>query len=128
MTRYYPLYVRRSDGKLETVHGKKKEKNEPTLDQLNDTPDSNGVSDYYRPIAEDEPKHLDWRRKLGGMLMRELAGPGSEHQRESTSFLFVRPAFTNLPRQGMHAGRSARELPLVRAHQVARPRWGSPVS
>ncbi|KAK0640461.1 Cryptic loci regulator 2 [Lasiodiplodia hormozganensis] len=83
MTRYYPLYVRRSDGKLETVHGKKKEKNEPTPEQLNDTPDSNGVSDYYRPIAEDEPKHLDWRRKLGGMLMRELAGPGSEHQHKA---------------------------------------------
>ncbi|KAL1615791.1 hypothetical protein SLS54_008796 [Diplodia seriata] len=83
MTRYYPLYVRRSDGKLETVHGKKKEKNEPTPEQLNDKPDSNGVSDYYRPIAEDEPKHLDWRRKLGGMLMRELAGPGSEHQHKA---------------------------------------------
>ncbi|EKG20961.1 hypothetical protein MPH_01718 [Macrophomina phaseolina MS6] len=83
MTRYYPLYIRRSDGKLETVHGKKKEKNEPTPDQLNDTPDSNGVSDYYRPIAEDEAKHLDWRRKLGGMLMRELAGPGSEHQHKA---------------------------------------------
>ncbi|KAL1617773.1 hypothetical protein SLS56_010837 [Neofusicoccum ribis] len=83
MTRYYPLYVRRSDGKLETVHGKKKEKNEPTPEQLNDTPDSSGVSDFYRPIAEDEAKHLDWRRKLGGMLMRELATAGSEHQHKA---------------------------------------------
>lgn len=89
MTRYYPLYVRRSDGKLETVHGKKKEKNEPTPDQLNDKPDSNGVSDFYRPIADEEAKHLDWRRKLGGMLMRELASSSPEHQRKSCAPLLL---------------------------------------
>ncbi|KAK8236018.1 hypothetical protein HDK90DRAFT_413966 [Phyllosticta capitalensis] len=83
MTRYYPIYVRRSDGKAETGSAKKREKNEPTPEQLNTKPDANGVSDYYRPIGEDEPKHLDWRRKLGGMLMRVLAKPDSEHQHKA---------------------------------------------
>ncbi|KAF2143929.1 uncharacterized protein K452DRAFT_285968 [Aplosporella prunicola CBS 121167] len=80
MTRFYPLYVRRSDGKLETIHARKKEKNEPTPEQLNSTPDANGVSDYYRAIAEDEVKHLDWRRKLGMMLIREIGGPEQQQK------------------------------------------------
>ena len=87
MTRFYPLYVRRSDGKLEALlfqsqgrpgklevvaKGKRKELNEPTEEQLDQKPDKNGVSDYYREVSMDESKHLDWRRKLGGMLAREL--------------------------------------------------------
>ena len=73
MARFYPLYVRRSDGKLEVIgHHKRKELNQPTPEQLNKKPDSNGISDYYREVAIDETKHLDWRRKLGGMLAREL--------------------------------------------------------
>ena len=73
MTRFYPLYVRRSDGKVEIfVKGKLKELNQPTDDQLDQKPDAQGVSDFYREVALDEPKHLDWRRKLGGMLAREL--------------------------------------------------------
>ncbi|KAF2838748.1 hypothetical protein M501DRAFT_955621, partial [Patellaria atrata CBS 101060] len=79
MTRFYPLYVRRSDGKLEIPAGSKgkKDKNQPTDDQLDRTPDAKGVSDYYREIGPDELKHLDWRRKLAGMLVRELGG--AEH-------------------------------------------------
>jgi len=73
MGRFYPLYLRRSDGQLEvTNHHKRKEKNEPTSDQLNRKPDANGVSDYYREVSMDEQKHLDWRRKLGGLLARDL--------------------------------------------------------
>ena len=73
MTRFYPLYVRRSDGSFEaTAKGKAKELNQPTSKQLDQRPDKNGVSDYYREVAMDEPKHLDWRRKLGGMLAREM--------------------------------------------------------
>ena len=73
MTRFYPLYVRRSDGKLEVIgKGKRRERNEPTEEQLDQKPDKNGVSDYYREVSMDESKHLDWRRKLGGMLAREL--------------------------------------------------------
>jgi hypothetical protein len=73
MTRFYPLYVRRSDGKLEVISkGKRSEVNQPTDEQLDQKPDSNGISDYYREVGIDESKHLDWRRKLGGMLAREL--------------------------------------------------------
>lgn len=74
MTRFYPVYVRRSDGKLEVVTKKGTEKNEPTPEQLDRTPNAKGVSDYYREIAYDEVKHLDWRRKLAGMLLREIGG------------------------------------------------------
>ncbi|KAK4494331.1 hypothetical protein PRZ48_014629 [Zasmidium cellare] len=73
MARFYPLYVRRSDGKIEIiVKGKRKELNQPTEDQLDQRPDKDGVSDFYREVALEEPKHMDWRRKLGGMLAREL--------------------------------------------------------
>lgn len=73
MARFYPVYARRSDGRLEVVaKGKRKEFNQPTAEQLDQRPDKNGVSDYYREVAPDESKHLDWRRKLGGMLAREL--------------------------------------------------------
>lgn len=73
MARFYPLYVRRSDGKLEIVaKGKRKELNQPTDEQLDQRADKDGVSDFYREVALEEPKHMDWRRKLGGMLAREL--------------------------------------------------------
>lgn len=73
MTRFYPLYCRRSDGKLGVVaKGRKTEPNQPTDDQLDQKPDKNGVSDFYREVSPDEAKHIDWRRKLGGMLAREL--------------------------------------------------------
>lgn len=78
MARFHPLYIRRSDGVLETVgRDKKKEKNEPTAEQLDAKPDAKGVSDYYRPLSRDDAKHLDWRRKLGGMLIQEI---GSKEQ------------------------------------------------
>lgn len=73
MTLLYPIYVRRSDGKAATAtRGKREEHNRPTEDQMNQKPDTNGVSDYYREVQPDEAKHIDWRRKLGGMLAREL--------------------------------------------------------
>ncbi|KAF2166069.1 hypothetical protein M409DRAFT_66954 [Zasmidium cellare ATCC 36951] len=73
MARFYPLYVRRSDGKIEIiVKGKRKELNQPTDDQLDQRADKEGISDFYREVALEEPKHMDWRRKLGGMLAREL--------------------------------------------------------
>lgn len=74
MGRFYPLYVRRSDGKTEILSKgmRKKEINQPTEEQLDQRPDRNGISDFYRQVAPDEPKHLDWRRKIGGMLAREL--------------------------------------------------------
>lgn len=73
MTKFHPLYIRRSDGKLEVpAKGKRTEINRPTDEQLDQKPDKNGVSDFYREVGMEEPKHVDWRRKLGGMLAREL--------------------------------------------------------
>ena len=73
MTRFHVLYCRRSDGTVNVLlKGKRQEPNQPTDEQLDQRPDKNGVSDYYREVDPDEAKHLDWRRKLGGMLAREL--------------------------------------------------------
>lgn len=74
MGKFFPVYCRRSDGKREIVgKGRKRETNEPLPEQLDQKPDASGVSDYYREVPPDESKHLDWRRKLGGMLARDLA-------------------------------------------------------
>ncbi|EMC91704.1 hypothetical protein BAUCODRAFT_79611 [Baudoinia panamericana UAMH 10762] len=73
MGRFLPLYCRRSDGRLEVIgKGRRKERNEPAPEQLDMTPNKQGVSDYYREVTPDDAKSLDWRRKLGGMLAREL--------------------------------------------------------
>ncbi|TID26047.1 hypothetical protein E2P81_ATG03820 [Venturia nashicola] len=73
MTLFHVIWLARSDGKLD-IRGKNAlwEKNEPTSKQLDQTPDAKGVSDYYRFTSLNETKHLDWRRKLAGMLAREL--------------------------------------------------------
>lgn len=73
---YTVLYVRRSDGKIQINHKGRMEKNEPTPEQLDQTPDAKGVADYYRELAPTELKVLDWRRKLGSMLVK-YAGNGS---------------------------------------------------
>ena len=39
---------------------------------MDDTPNAKGVRDYYRPVEIGEPKEVEWRRKLGGMLMQEI--------------------------------------------------------
>jgi len=73
MAPYYPLYIRRSDGKLEVrASSKAKELNQPLAQQLNTKPNAQGISDFYRLCETGETKEVDWRRKLGGMLMREI--------------------------------------------------------
>jgi hypothetical protein len=117
MARFYPLYVRRSDGKIEIiVKGKRKELNQPTDEQLDQKPDKNGVSDYYREVASDEPKHIDWRRKLGGLLAREMDWNG----KQSSNGMYVTCPLAArsicvliLSRKWLYAGRFPRELPLV---------------
>jgi hypothetical protein len=76
MGRFHPVYIRRSDGMLETAtkNGARiqKEANKPTPKQLDDKPKPDGVKDYYREVAIDESKHMDWRRKLAAMLARDI--------------------------------------------------------
>jgi hypothetical protein len=74
-TPFVPLFLSRSDGKTEIVNKGIKIKNAPSAQQLDRTPNEAGVSDYYRELDSTEPKHQDWRKKLGGMLLRELGGP-----------------------------------------------------
>ncbi|KAL8824101.1 MAG: hypothetical protein Q9191_005303 [Dirinaria sp. TL-2023a] len=71
--KYELVYLQKSDGKLETINKKKrKEANAPTASQLDQTPDSKGVIDYYRLVEIGDDKEVEWRRKLGGMLKREI--------------------------------------------------------
>ena len=75
MSPYFPVTVCRSDGLLEvTTKMGVREYNRPTPDQLDETPDADGVVDCYRELDINETKFIDWRRKLGGMLMKLLGG------------------------------------------------------
>ena len=86
MAPFFYVDVRRSDGKYECeTKSKQKELNEPTKEQLDNTPNEKGVSDYYKELKEGEAKELDWRRKLGGMLMRQV---GDEKHRGKFTFEF----------------------------------------
>jgi hypothetical protein len=75
MAPYFPVTVCRSDGLLEiTTRLGAKELNRPTPTQLDETPDADGMVDCYRLLDISETKVVDWKRKLGGMLMRLLGG------------------------------------------------------
>ncbi|KAN0096637.1 Transcription-silencing protein Clr2 domain containing protein [Hyaloscypha variabilis] len=75
MAPYFPLICHRTDGQFEVAtRNGAKEVNQPTAEQMNDTPDANGNVDCYKKLEIDEAKHVDWRRKLGGMLMHLLGG------------------------------------------------------
>lgn len=75
MAPFYPVTICRSDGQLETITKTGvKESNQPTPAQLNDKEDAEGNVDCYIELEYDEPKAIDWRRKIGGMLMHYLGG------------------------------------------------------
>lgn len=75
MAPYVPLYILRSDGKAEVVtKSRKKESNVPTDDQLDTRPDVKGNVDYFKELEAGDAKEVDWRRKLGGMLVGEVGG------------------------------------------------------
>ena len=114
--RFWPILVRRSDGKLETVSSGVKTKNAPTQSQLNRTPDDKGVANYYRELRPEDPKHVDWRKKLAGMLLRELGG--EKHAGEPMTYR-GRPWLTDTfrPDPGVYSWCFSRELPPLRACQ-----------
>ncbi|ESZ90578.1 hypothetical protein SBOR_9029 [Sclerotinia borealis F-4128] len=75
MSPFYPVTICRSDGQLEVITKTGfKEFNQPTSAQLNTKEDSEGNVDCYKKLEYDEPKAVDWRRKIGGMLMHYLGG------------------------------------------------------
>lgn len=91
MAPYFPLYISRSDGRLETLSlkTKKKESNAPNAAQLNSNREINGNRDFYKAIEVGDAKEVDWRRKLGGMLMKEI-GDKEHSGRETNSFLYIK--------------------------------------
>ncbi len=87
MAPYYPLTVCRSDGQFAVmIKAGVLEPNQPTPAQTDDTPDINGNVDCYKKLEPEETKAVDWRRKLGGMLMHLLGGKGHAG---STSYLNI---------------------------------------
>ena len=120
------IYLARSDGKLEVVKAGVKEDNNPTKEQLSTELDANGLPNFYEQLSITHNKNREWRRKLGGMLMREL---GKE---ETTGKYFLRkrrqiPYLTiliKLHRDWLYFSRSSRELPSLRALQACRQKVG----
>lgn len=92
MAPYIPIYIARSDGKLETLSLKtrKDEPNAPTEAQQDDRPDFKGIIDYYKELDIGDAKEVDWRRKLGGMLMRETGEKG--HQGKYLICIYTTPS------------------------------------
>ena len=85
LTPFYPIFASKSDG-LDVVSYKGKPlRNGPSQDQLDRSPNAQGQCDYYRVIEKDDPKHVDWRKKLGGMLLRELGGK----QHQGTAYTYI---------------------------------------
>lgn len=71
----YPCEFLTSDGRLEFI-GKtgKTELNQPTKIQQDQTPDADGAVSYYRKVADDAQKSVEWKIKLGTSLMKMLGG------------------------------------------------------
>ncbi|KAH8594505.1 transcription-silencing protein Clr2-domain-containing protein [Bisporella sp. PMI_857] len=64
---YYFIKICRSDGLSRTWVKGKWEANEPTAEQQSQAPNDKGIVEYYRKVPIDDPKHYEWRKKIGGM-------------------------------------------------------------
>ncbi|KAF2129672.1 hypothetical protein P153DRAFT_385884 [Dothidotthia symphoricarpi CBS 119687] len=78
LTPFYPIFPVKSDGHDVVNQKGRVVRNGPTQEQLDRTPNEQGQCDFYRLIEKDDPKHTDWRKKLGGMLLREIGA--KEHE------------------------------------------------
>ncbi|KAF1965361.1 hypothetical protein BU23DRAFT_489786 [Bimuria novae-zelandiae CBS 107.79] len=72
LTLFWPVFALRSDGRTVVNNKGTPVRNGPTESQLDRTPNEQGQSDFYRLIEKEDAKHVDWRKKLGGMLLREV--------------------------------------------------------
>ncbi|KAF1919563.1 transcription-silencing protein Clr2-domain-containing protein [Ampelomyces quisqualis] len=84
LTSFWPIFAAKSDGHDVVSQKGRPLRNGPTAAQLDRTPNAHGQCDYYRLIAPDDPKHVDWRKKLGGMLLRELGGRAHQDKWQQT--------------------------------------------
>ena len=78
VTTFYPIFPVKSDGHDVVNQKGRILRNGPTQEQLDRKPNDHGQCDFYRLIEKDDPKHVDWRKKLGGMLLREVGGKAHE--------------------------------------------------
>ena len=98
------LYIGRSDGTLSTTipKSKRQESNGPTKDQLEKRRGDNGVYSYYQELTIEDAKSIDWRKKLGGLLVREvtkaLKAQGKDISKPSKKDFSHRISLTNGPR------------------------------
>ncbi|KFY04202.1 hypothetical protein O988_00936 [Pseudogymnoascus sp. VKM F-3808] len=83
MARFTTVSVARSDGRSEYLHNGSLVPNEPP--RKDETPGPDGSIDFYLKLQENDPTTLDWKRKLGGMLMKDIGG--SEHA--GTNFILA---------------------------------------
>lgn len=75
MAPYYPVVVCRSDGLYDYTLNGLKVPNQPKPKDLVPTPNAQGQVAVYQKLSVDDPKSLQWRRKLGAMLLELLGGP-----------------------------------------------------
>lgn len=73
MARYSIVSVARSDGRSHYLSNGHPVPNEPP--RQDSTPAADGSIDYYQRLQDDDPTSVDWKRKLGGMLMEVIGGP-----------------------------------------------------
>ncbi|KAH7061952.1 transcription-silencing protein Clr2-domain-containing protein [Paraphoma chrysanthemicola] len=83
-TSFWPIFAVKSDGHDVVNQKGRVVRNGPTQEQLDRTPNDQGQCDFYRLIEKDDPKHIDWRKKLGGMLLREIGGKQHEDKWQQT--------------------------------------------
>jgi hypothetical protein len=92
MVAYDSISVVRTDGQFKIItKSGVVEMNQPTHGQLDDTPDAHGMISKYRLLDPNGTKALDWRRKLGGMLVQLLGG--EEHIGSSIHFSRIRNTY-----------------------------------
>ena len=88
----YPLDVRNSDGKSSVRRSASKQTdNKPTKVQLTGSM-KNGVISRYKELDLDHATSKEWRRKLAGMLVRELRqkpGLSDEQKKELSKYVLA---------------------------------------
>lgn len=89
LTSFYPIFASKSDGHDVVNQKGAVLRNGPSQEQLDRSPNAQGQCDYYRLIDKEDPKHIDWRKKLGGMLLREIGGKQYEGEKRASRLVIV---------------------------------------
>ena len=90
------------------VEKQKKELNAPNEAQLNANQEVNGNRDFYKTIEVGDVKEVDWRRKLGGMLMKEIGD--KEHLGKQIKSINLGYQDTDLLRAKVHSSKNSNQV------------------